>query len=165
MDKVHFLADIELLSFFLLDIFFIYISNVISFPSFPSENPHIPSILPLLTNPPTPASWPWHSPILKHRTFTGSRASPLIDDQLGHPLLHMQLEPWVPVCVFFGWWFCTRELWGYWLVHIVVTPIELQTPSAPGYFLLAPFLSCYISLFIFDFVNLDTVSMSFSWFG
>ena len=36
--------------------------------------------LPLLPNPPTPTSWPWHSPILGHRTFTGPRASPPIDD-------------------------------------------------------------------------------------
>jgi hypothetical protein len=48
---------------------------------------------PLLPNLPTPASWPRHSPILGHRTFTGPRASPPIDDRLGHPLLHMQLEP------------------------------------------------------------------------
>jgi hypothetical protein len=47
---------------------------------------------PLLHNPPTPESWPWHSPILEHRTFTGQRASPPVDDQLGHPMLHMQLE-------------------------------------------------------------------------
>jgi hypothetical protein len=60
---------------FLLDIFFIYISNVIPFPSFPSENPLSPSALPLLPNPPLPASWPWHFPILGHRTFTGPRAS------------------------------------------------------------------------------------------
>jgi hypothetical protein len=38
------------------------------------------------------------------------------DGRLGHPLLHMQLE--------------TRAL-GYWLVHIVVPPIGLQTPSSP----------------------------------
>ena len=44
--------------------------------------------LPLLTKPPSPASWPWHYPILGHRTFTGPKASPPIDDQLGHPLLH-----------------------------------------------------------------------------
>jgi hypothetical protein len=31
--------------------------------------------------------------ILEHRTFTGTRASPPIDDQLGHPLLHMELDP------------------------------------------------------------------------
>jgi hypothetical protein len=78
----------------------------------------------MLPNPPTPASWPQHSPILGHRTFTGSRASPLIDDQLGHPLLHMQLEQGVPPCVFFDWWLSPREFWGYWLVHIVVPLIE-----------------------------------------
>jgi hypothetical protein len=71
--------------------------------------------LPLLTNPPTPASWSWHSSTLVHRTFIGPRAFPPIDDWQGHPLLHMQLEPWVPPCVFFGWWFSPRELWGYWL--------------------------------------------------
>jgi hypothetical protein len=47
------------------------------------------------TNPPTPTPWPWHSPTLGHRDFTGPRASPPSDDWLGHPLLHMQLEPWV----------------------------------------------------------------------
>jgi hypothetical protein len=44
------------------DIFFIYISNVIPFPGFPSENLLSPPTSPLLTNPPTPASTPWHSP-------------------------------------------------------------------------------------------------------
>jgi hypothetical protein len=60
---------------FLLDIFFIYISNVVPFPSFPSEKSPILSPIPLLPDPPTPASWPRHSPILGHRTFTGPRAS------------------------------------------------------------------------------------------
>ena len=46
----------------------------------------------LLFNPPTPASWPWHSPVLGHMFFARPRASPLIDGLLGHPLLHMQLE-------------------------------------------------------------------------
>jgi hypothetical protein len=76
---------------FLLDIFFIYISNVIPFPSLPSRNPPSPPHS-LLPNPPTPASWPWHSPTLGHRAFIGPRASPPIDDRLGYPLLHMQLE-------------------------------------------------------------------------
>jgi hypothetical protein len=87
--------------FFNLDIFLVYISNVIHFPSFPSKYP--------LPDPPTPASqpthtqsWPWHSPILGHRTFTGRRTSTPIDDWLGHPQLHIQQEPWVPLCVFFG---------------------------------------------------------------
>ena len=54
---------------FVLDIFFIYISNVIPFPCFPSENPlSSPSFLCSPTH--TPASWSWHSPILVHRAFT-----------------------------------------------------------------------------------------------
>ena len=53
-----------------------------------------PLLLPLLTNLPTPASWPWHSPKLGCRAFTGSKASPPTDDQqASNPLLHMQLEP------------------------------------------------------------------------
>ena len=42
----------------LLDIFYIYISNVIPFPRFPSETSPILSPLPLLTNPPTPTPCP-----------------------------------------------------------------------------------------------------------
>ena len=40
------------------------------------------------------------------------KASPPIDARQCHPLLHMQLEPWVPPCVIFGWWFSPWELWG-----------------------------------------------------
>jgi hypothetical protein len=43
----------------------------------------------------------------------------------------MQVQPWVPPCVFFGWWFSPRELWRYWLVHIIVPPMGVQTPSPP----------------------------------
>jgi hypothetical protein len=129
---------------FLLDIFFIYISNVIPFSTSSLKIPYsLP--LPLLTNPPTTASWSWHSSILGHRTFIGSRVSPLIDDRLGHPLLHMRLEPWVP-SVFFGCWFSPRELWGYWLVHIVVPPMGLQTSSAPWVLSLAPSLGTLCSV-------------------
>jgi hypothetical protein len=46
----------------------------------------------LLSNPSTPASWPWHSPVLGHMIYPRPSASPTIDGQLGHPLLHMQLE-------------------------------------------------------------------------
>jgi hypothetical protein len=73
----------------------------------------------------------FHSSTLGHQAFTGPRTSPPIDDRLGHPLLYMQLEPWVPLCVVFGWWFSPWELSGYRLVHIVVPPMGLQTPSAP----------------------------------
>jgi hypothetical protein len=111
-------------------VFFIYISNAIPFASLPSKKP--------LSPPPPPApqpthshSWSWHSPILGHRAFTGPRASPPIDDWLGHPLIHIQLEPQVPPCVFFDGGIVPRSFWGYWLVHIDVPPMGLQTPSAP----------------------------------
>ena len=41
-------------SFFILDIFFINISNVIPFPSFPSENPLSPPFSPCTPNYPLP---------------------------------------------------------------------------------------------------------------
>jgi hypothetical protein len=50
----------------------------------------------------------------------------------------MQLEPWVLPCVHFGWWLILWELWGYWLVHIVVPSMRLQTPSAPCVLSLVP---------------------------
>jgi hypothetical protein len=135
----------SIISIFLLDIFFIYISNITPFPGFPSENP-IPFTLPMLTNQPTPSSWPWHSPILGHITFIGIRASHPIDDQLGHPLLHMQLEPSVPPCLLFGWCFSPREFWGYCLVHIVVPLMGLQTPSGPWVLFLAASLGTLCSV-------------------
>jgi hypothetical protein len=46
----------------------------------------------LLPNPSTPASWPWHSPILGQIIFTRPRASPPINGILGQTLLHIQLE-------------------------------------------------------------------------
>jgi hypothetical protein len=55
----------------------------------------------------------WHSLTLGHRAFTGPRASPPIGVQQVHPLLHMQLEPWVAPCVFFGWLFSPWEVWAW----------------------------------------------------
>ena len=54
------------------------------------------------TNLPTPVSLSWHSPTLGHLAFTGQRASLPIDTPKGHPLLHMQLEPWDPPYVLLG---------------------------------------------------------------
>ena len=110
-------------------------SNAFPFPHLPSKHTPIPSPLPLLTNPPTPTSWLWHSPTLGHQAFTGPRASPT-DVLQGHRLLYMHLEP----CVLFGWCFSPWELWGYWLVHIVVPPVGLQTPLAPWILTLVPLL-------------------------
>jgi hypothetical protein len=136
VDTLPYTSSNFLQSFFFKDIFFIYISNVIPFPSFPSENPLSPPPVPQPTH---SHSWPWYSPILGHRTFSGARASPPTDDWLGHPQLHMQQEPWVPPCIFFDW--CRpMELWGCWLVHIDVPPMGIQTPSDSWVFSLAPSL-------------------------
>jgi hypothetical protein len=105
----------------LLDIFFIYISNFMPFPGFPPKGPYSippPPHPPLWSpNPPTFASLSWHSPTLGHRAFTGPRTSPPIDVRQVHSLLHMKLEPWVPTCVLFNWWFSPWELGGTdWLI-------------------------------------------------
>jgi hypothetical protein len=90
-------------------------------------------------HPPNPASPQWHSPTLGHRAFTGLRASPSIDAQQGHPLLHMQLKPWVPPCELSGLWFSPWELCELWLFDIVVLPMSLQTtPSIPSVLSLIP---------------------------
>jgi hypothetical protein len=111
----------------------------------PPKSPHPPP-LPLLTNPPTSVSWPRHSPTLRLRPFTGSRVFLPIDDWLGHPLLHMQLEPWVLPCALYGWWFSAWELWECCLVHKVVSPMGLQTPSAAWVLSLAPSLGTLCSV-------------------
>ena len=85
--------------YFLLDILFSYILNVISFPGFPSRNP--------LSHSPAPA---WDSPTLGHQVFIGPRASSPTAPQQDHPLVLMWLEPRNSQCVVFGWWFSTWEL-------------------------------------------------------
>jgi hypothetical protein len=45
----------------------------------------------LLPNPPTPNSWPWHSPVLGHIFFARPRDFPSNDGHLGH-LLYMHIE-------------------------------------------------------------------------
>jgi hypothetical protein len=83
---------------------------------------------------------------LGHGDFPRPRASLLIDVPQGYPLVYIGLEPWVPPCVLFDWWFSPWELWGYWLVHIVVPPMELQTPSAPWVLSLTPSLRTLCSV-------------------
>jgi hypothetical protein len=101
---------------FLLDIFFIYISN---FQCYPESSPYP---LPPLSYPPTPTSWPWHSPVLRHIKFAR------------------------PMGLSSQWWptrpssdtYAARDMsCMYWLVHIVVPPIGLQIPLAPWVLFLA----------------------------
>jgi hypothetical protein len=88
--------------------FLYYISNAI---------PKVPNIPPfsLLPYPPTPTSWPFPSPLLGHIKFaiTGDISS-----------------QWWLTLTFSATYAATDMLWGYWLAHIVVPPIWLQTPSA-----------------------------------
>ena len=78
--------------------------------------PHIPSSLPLPlggcspSHLPTPVFQPWDSLTLGHQSPSGPVAAPPSDVQQGHPLPHMQPEPWVPPCVLFPWWFSPQEL-------------------------------------------------------
>jgi len=112
----HIIIQSLFIYLFLLGIFFIYISNAI---------PKVPHTLsPQLPYPPTPTSWPWHSPVLRHIKFAR------------------------PMGLSFQWWptrpssdtYAARgtSSGGYWLVHIVVPPIGLQTPLAPWALSLAP---------------------------
>jgi hypothetical protein len=99
---------------------------LVSPPKTTYPSPCSPTWPQLLPGPSIPLHWGIEHSITKDQ-------GPLLqtDAWQGHPLLHMQLEPWVLSCVLFGWWFIPWELWGYWLVHIVVSSMGLQTPSAP----------------------------------
>jgi hypothetical protein len=91
-----------------VDIFFIYISNVISLSQPFPETPSHPLFLWGVPQP-THKLPPPCSGILLHwgikPSFTGPRAYPPTDAQQGQPLLHTGLEPWAPLCVIFDWWF------------------------------------------------------------
>jgi hypothetical protein len=80
----------------------------------------------------TPTSWPWHSPVLRHIKFAR------------------------PMGLSFHWWptrsfsdtYAARDMssGGYWLVHIVVPLIGLQTPLAPWVLSPAPLLGALLSI-------------------
>jgi hypothetical protein len=134
---------------------------------FPVSPPHtpIPSHLPLLlwgyssSHLSILISPPWHSPTVGHHVFTGQRASSPIDIWQGHLLLYMWLEPWVPPCVFFCWWFSPWEIWGIWLVGIVVLPMGMQTPSAPSVLSLTPPLgaTCSVQWLVYSLYFLNRI--------
>ena len=53
----------------------------------------------------------------------------------------MQLESWIPPGVLFGWWFHPCELWGVWLVDIVVLPMGISFRPSPKSSIGIPVLS------------------------
>lgn len=88
-----------------------YISNAIPLPGFPSKIPpfHAPPPASTRVLPHYPTSTPLHWGIKSsHRT----RASLPIDAIQCRPLLHTQLEPRIPPCVYFGWWFSSLGALG-----------------------------------------------------
>ena len=137
--------------FFLLDILFIYMSNVILFPGFPLGTPYpilpLPASMRVLPHPPTHSRLPALAfPYTVASSLSRPRASPPIDDRQGHPLLRMWLEPWITPCILFAWWFSPWELWGIWLVDIVVLPMKFQPPSALSVFSIYLFIYLFIKV-------------------
>jgi hypothetical protein len=109
-----------LISFFWLGIYFIYISNAIP------KDPHT------LPHPPTPTSWPWHSPVLRHIKYA---------QRMGLSFQWWPNRPSSDTYAARG-----KSSTGYWLVHIVVPPIGLQIPLAPWVLSLAPPLGALWSI-------------------
>jgi hypothetical protein len=83
-----------------------------------------PTILPTLPYPPTPTSWPWRTPVLRHIKF----ATPM-----GLSFHRWPIRPSSDT-------YAARDKssGGYWLVHIAVPPIRLQIPLATWLLYLPP---------------------------
>jgi hypothetical protein len=97
------------LLFFLLGIYFIYISH--AFPKVPYMLPHA------LPHPPTSTFWLWRSPVLRLIKF----ACPM----------GLSFQWWPTRPSFDTYAARVKSSRGDWLVHNVVPPIGLQIPLAP----------------------------------
>jgi hypothetical protein len=93
--------------FFLFPIFIRYFLHL-HFKCYPKSPLYAPS--PLLPYPPTPASWPWISPLLGHIKFARPGASLTNDGRLGHLLIHMQLETRAPGLLVSSYFFSTYRV-------------------------------------------------------
>jgi hypothetical protein len=101
--------------FFLVYIFFIYISNIIPLPCFLtlgntlspplSPSPCFYEGVPPLTHPLPPPS-PWFPYTGASIEPSQDQRPPHIDARQGHPLLYTWMEP----CVLLGWWLSSWEL-------------------------------------------------------
>ena len=125
------------LSFFFLIIPFIYLSNDLPLPGYPSTNshPHLPSTHSICiyegVPPPThffPDPLLLRPPTLGHQTSTEPRASLRFHVRQGH-LLPMYLELWIAPYTLLVWWSSPWEYLVVWLAYIVLS-MGLQ-PSAP----------------------------------
>jgi len=130
-ETISIVHDLAICDFFFC--LYFYISKGIPFPVFPFINSLSHPLPPFLMRVfPQPSTHPFLPPrpdiplTLGDQALAVSRASAPTGAQQGHPLLHMQQEPWVYRCVHFGCWFSPWELW---LVDDVVIMV-LQTLSA-----------------------------------
>jgi len=98
---------------------FIYISNVILFP--PPNHPSLPTSPPYIP-------LHWGSSLGKVKDFFTFWCP------TRHPLLHMQLKPWICPCVLFWWWLSPWELW----LIVVFVLMGLESPSALSVLSLTP---------------------------
>ena len=103
-----------------------------------------PLPFPLLTNPHTPASWPWHFPSLGHGAFT----EPTRPSSATYAAGAMSPPPYV----FFGWWFSPWKLWGGALISLyccssygAVNPFNSLGPFSSSFIgdpVLSPMVGC-----------------------
>ena len=122
---------------FVLVILFIYISSVIPPFQFPLHKPPSPPPSPasmrVLPHPPThfclsSLAFPYAGVSKLHRT----KGLPSQWCQIRYSSVTYPAGAMGTPCVLFGWWFSPWELWGVWLVGIVVLPMGMQSPSAPS---------------------------------
>jgi hypothetical protein len=113
--------------------YFIYISNVIPFPSFPSENPL--STPHSLCSPSHPLPY-----LVLEFPYTGAQSLHRTKGLSSHwwstrPSSATYIaRATSSTSTFFDWCYSSKELW-YWLVHIDVPSMGLQSLSAPWLFL------------------------------
>ena len=119
---------------------FVYISNDIPLPSYPSTNPHPRYAFPL------PYCLYEGAPQLTHillphcssillgcgiKPPLGPRASLPISLRQDHPLLHIYLKPWTPLGTHLSWWSRCWENWVVRLAHVgLPIPLCFSRPSA-----------------------------------
>jgi hypothetical protein len=108
------------LHFFKLNIFFIYISNVISFPCFPPFPCFYESV-----HPPT---HPFPPPTLDSPTLEHLQSLLRTNDLSYHWCMTRPSSAIYATSAVCTPW----DFWGVWFVDIVVHPIKLQTPSIPS---------------------------------
>jgi hypothetical protein len=139
---------------FLINWIFYIFTFQISFPfQFPLQSPlfhHLPlASMRLLPHPPTHSHLNTQAlPYTVESSLHRPRTSPPIDARQCHPLLHMQLEPWVSPCVLFGLWFGSSGGSG-WLILLlflwVCKPLQLLqsfSNSSIVFPVLSPMFGC-----------------------